>query len=572
MNSILSSAYEKQGKKIEDNRAERIAIWQEIDKDPTYAAVQKAHALDDVLHFFKYFAWTHDPRPAILAQYGCKSPRLPFLLYDFQEDAVLKLVDHISNSKDLLIEKSRDMGVSWIVITVILWFWLQPQAGNDFLFGSRKFDFVDKKGSQDTLFQKFRYNLYGIPKELRPQGFEENLHDNVAFIANPETGSYIRGESNNANFGTAGRYKAVFPDEFAKWEETDDQAWTSMGDSSPCRIPVSTPWGLGRKFAQLRFSGAIEVLTLHWTLHPIKAAGLTEDPEGKKHSPWYDAECERRKDDPMANIGQELDINYLTSGSPYFDNTLISQKYQNLKQPAWKRYSFERKGEEIELFEYANGLLIIVDEPLEKVQDEYKIYRYCISADVSEGLEKSDFDSCYVYDRVTGKDVAWFHGRIDTDVYALLLNHLSKMYKYAWIAVENNNHGHAVIQKLKTINYNLLFEQDFSQYADRSNLKLGWNTNMKTRPIMFAELREAINQDQEGVIDKEVYNEAMTFIFNKNGKPEAGAGCYDDRVVAQAIKFQIHKWLPAPQKVKPEETLYDKKLREVTTRPMSAFV
>jgi hypothetical protein len=42
------------------------------------------------------------------------------------------------------------------------------------------------------------------------------------------------------------------------------------------------------------------------------------------------------------------------------------------------------------------------------------------------------------------------------------------------------------------------------------------------------------------------FQEAMTFILNERGKPEAAPGSLDDRVMAQAIKFQVHKWLPAP--------------------------
>ena len=64
---------------------------------------------------------------------------------------------------------------------------------------------------------------------------------------------------------------------------------------------------------------------------------------------------------------------------------------------------------------------------------------------------------------------------------------------------------------------------------------------------MCSDLREAITQEVDGILDLEFFNEALTFILNKNGKPEAEAGNnYDDRVMAQAIKFQLHKWLPSP--------------------------
>ena len=541
--------------------------------NPDMAMAEKALMLKDIIRFFKYHAWIHEPRPQMLNLYGFSKPTLPFLLFDFQKRCVLELVKSIQEGRDQLVEKSRDMGVSWMVVTIILWFWLQRDAGNDFLLGSRKYEFVDKKGSLDTLLEKFRYNLYRLQPVMLPEDFDLDKHDNVGFILNPETGSFIHGESNNANFGSGGRYKAALLDEFSKWEETDDKAWTSMGDSTPCRIPVSTPWGLGRKFAQLRFSGAIKVMTLHWSLHPIKSAGLYEK-DGKKRSPWYDTECERRSDDPAANIGQELDIDYLSSGTPYFDNEMAARRYQKLSQdpPRIIRYEFERRGEDVKLFPHATGRIFIHEEP-DPIK-KWIQFRYCIACDVAEGLEKRDFSYFVVYDRVQGKDVAWFHGHCDTDVLAILLFHFSKKYYKAYIGPESNNHGHAVIQKLKSFKANMMFEREFSKYIDLDKEKLGWNTNKQTRPIQCAELREALNEESDGILDKDFFNEAMTFIYNKNGKPEAEAGNYDDRILAQSIKFQLHKWLPAPVRAEPKkentEFDYEPKQGDNVKRPEGA--
>ena len=544
--------YRNYGKKILANLKDRDVLYDLIRRDPKSLADEKVRALGDIFHFFEYHAWTHEPRPRILELYGFSRPSIPFLLYDFQKETVQELVDSITQGRDVLIEKSRDMGVSWLVVTVFLWFWLQQKAGNDFLFGSRKLDYVDRRGAQDTLFEKFRYNLYR--SHIKPIGFKTNDHDNVAFISNPETGSFIRGESNNANFGTSGRYKAALLDEFAKWEETDADAWTSMGDSSPCRVPVSTPWGIGRKFAQLRFSGACKVLTLHWSRHPMKALGLYKDPEGKMRSDWYDAECERRKDDPAANVGQELDIDYLKSGTPYFNNSDIQKRFIHLTRnpPKVERYSFQRTdNDDIEIFPSENGLIYVMDPP--DTQRTYK-YRYCISCDVGEGLEKSDNSTFYVYDRLMNKDVAWYVGKPDTSVLALLLVYMAYWYDEAYIAVEKNNHGHAVNQDLKRLEYQYLYTMGvFSDYSNLESTKLGWHTNVSTRPIMCATLRNAVSQGVDGIYEKEAFNEMMTFIYNKNGKPEAEIGCLDDRVMAQAIKFMLHEWLPAPIGEEPKD-------------------
>ncbi|MBD3224936.1 MAG: hypothetical protein GF313_09410 [Caldithrix sp.] len=576
--NALKRAYRDHGKKMLDNIRYRAELYNNMTDNPEVALLEKTLCLMDydpsaseptgIIRFFENHLWTHEPRGHILNMYGkefMKTSALPFLLFDFQKRAVLEICNHIDIGRDILIDKSRDMGISWLIIGgVLLYYWWKPDSGNDFLAGSRKLEYVDKKGATDTLFEKFRYNLYRLHPSMFPAGFNENKHDNVAYINNPDSGSYMKGEANNANFATSGRYKAIFADEFSKWEETDGQAWTSMGDSSPCRIVVSTPWGMGRKFANLRFSEAIDVLTFHWSEHPIKGAGKWrgEHPFKKSKdvwlSAWYLDECERRKDDYLTNIGQELDIDYLSSGTPYFDNLLLQERYkETLNKYEVKEYDFEKIGnDEIQLFEQYAGRIKIYKEPVPGWQ-----YRYLIVADVAQGLEKMDNSVMYVYDRVEKIDVAYFVGRVDTSALALILRHFGYWYNNCFLGLENNNHGHAVLDKLKYSYPFLMHEMDYTTIVDLENIRLGWNTNSATRPVMCADIRDAVNENVDGVIDPNFFKEAMTFIYNKNGKPEADKGKLDDRVIAQGIKWQLHKWLPGPRKTPEKDARFEGKKR-----------
>lgn len=519
-----------------------------------------------ILRFFNNHLYTHEPRQSMRDLYGFKYPTLPFVLFPFQQQAVIDICKQIDSGEDLLIEKSRDMGVSWLMMGITLWYWLQKAGGNDILIGSRKFEYVDKKGSLDTLIEKIRYNLYYLDSWFFPQGFDSHRHDNVANIYNPETGSFIRGEANNSNFGTSGRYKFILADEFSKWEETDDQAWTSMGDSSPCRIALSTPWGMGRRFAKLRFGGNIKILSFHWTEHPIKSAGKYKGqhpvfPEQTDAwlSPWYVNECMRRDGgNREEEISQELDIAYLSSGMPWFNNNFIQQEYTRVDKEKleFTRYEpilikDEYDEQNIELDRYPSGRLWIYKEPIDGWKD-----RYLISADPAEGKEHSDNSVCYVYDRVDGIDVAGFCGKINEEIFALILLYLAQKYNDAYIGCENNNSmGGTVNYILKTRYDNLMHEQRFDEVVDFDTIKIGWNTNKKTRGIMYKNLREAINEKKHGIVEKEVFSECLTFV-NINGKPQADKGNWDDRVAAQAIKWMVHDWLPAPKLIDNSVDMY----------------
>lgn len=541
------------------NMRERIVMYDGLRRSPQLVAVQRELCRRDIIHFFRYYAWTHEPRPLYLKWYGLPEANIPFILYPKQEELVREICSAIDSGQDLLIDKTRAVGASWMMTTIFLWYWMKRESGNNFLIGSRKFDSVDRKGAEDTLFEKLRYNLYRI-SFFWPEGFNPDKHDHVGFIQNPANGNYCRGEANNPNFATSGRYKAIFADEFAKWEESDEAAWTSMGSSSLCRIAISTPYGMGKKFSKLRFSDSIRTLEFHWTDHPLygyKKYQIEQHPylPDKKNvwvSPWYLMECERRKNNPEADIGQELDMDHLSSGLPYFRNQLpyIQRRYKELEairdREGWKRYEFQRTSENtIDLYPTASGRLVVREEPVHGWR-----YRYGISCDVAEGLEHGDNTVFYVFDRVTLEDVAWFIGKVDTHVLALLLSYVGFWFNEAFIAVERNNQGGHVLQELKKIYTNLMHKQDFTRVVDLDRAELGWHTNVSTKPIMCGLLRQAMAEEVEGCHDLGFFGECVAFVTHpKTGKLGAEAGNHDDRVIAQAIKLKLHEWLPAPQKI-----------------------
>jgi hypothetical protein len=243
---------------------------------------------EDILYWVNLYAMTYNPRRV--------PSTIPFITYDYESKLILELVDAVQGQKDVLVEKSRDMGVTWCVLLVFTWFWMFKGEGYDFLLGSRKEQYIDGIGNMDTLLEKIRFLIRNTPAYMRPKGFDWKRHSNYMKIINPTTQATITGEATNANFSRSGRRRAIFFDEFAFWE-TDAEAWRASADSTNCRIVVSTPCGLNNQFAKLRHSGSIDVKTLHWKLHP------------EKDQAWYENECKRRNQDKV-EIAQELDINY----------------------------------------------------------------------------------------------------------------------------------------------------------------------------------------------------------------------------------------------------------------------
>ena len=98
-------------KDLVENLAWRRRLHQRILIDPAFAKDVKECCRRDPVFFVNAFCWTYDPRSKPFT-------RIPLILYDFQEEALIKIIRAIGN-RDLLIEKSRDMGVSWCVLAVV---------------------------------------------------------------------------------------------------------------------------------------------------------------------------------------------------------------------------------------------------------------------------------------------------------------------------------------------------------------------------------------------------------------------------------------------------------------------
>ena len=546
-----------------ENLTWRTNLLRRCQTDIPYRLKMKELFHRDILFAFNAFFYTYDPR---------KRPfhNIPFATWEFQDPEILALQAAIAEGRDHLIEKTRDMGVSWIVLLVFLHAWLDPIGGTEFLLGSRIEDYVDKKGDMRTLFQKERYALYKLPKWLRPEGFKEKKHDNYMRLYNPETGAVIAGESNNPNFSTGGRYAGILFDEFAKWESTDESAWTAAGDASPCRIAVSTPFGAGGQYYKLVTDGKTKRTTLHWKLHPEKSLGIScvwpppnEDdkgrmgehwePEIKLTSPWYAKECLRRS---PTEIAQELDIDYIGAGNPVFDGRALTSLRFYHKIPdepiAWGKLKLEEL--EVELSKEApiddEGYLIVY-EMLNPT------HRYTVGWDVVEGVEDGDYAVGTVLDRMTKDIVAVYFSKIDEVMLSRVVKIVNEFYSTEsesvdapWCGIETNGPG------LSTFDFTILLGVTNLFMAPRYDVikggvsyKKGWRTDTNSRNELISGIKNYLIGRAGKLNSQRLVGELLTFVRSKTGKAQAKSGTHDDMVMSFGIALQIDDLLPLEYEV-----------------------
>lgn len=241
---------------------DRILLLQKAEKNKEVQQICLELCRRDPVYWFNTFCWTTNPR---------KDGRdLPFILYPYQEWCIREWTECIDQQIDFGIEKSRDMGATWMLMLLLQWGWLF-KPGWSFHVGSRKEAEVCNAivDPDSTLFGKFRYNLQMLPRWMRPK-----YHDKKLTILNEDNNNILTGESANPGFGRSRRYRAILFDELAFWENAEP-AYDGCADTTNCRIVISTPYGESNKYYQIMHQATNELRVYPGTEQCLIEKGLT---------------------------------------------------------------------------------------------------------------------------------------------------------------------------------------------------------------------------------------------------------------------------------------------------------
>lgn len=257
--------------------------------------------------YIEHWGVTYDPRNA-----GTNLPTLmPFILFPKQKELVQAILACMHDQEGLLVEKTRDMGATWVCCNLSYWIW-RFVDGSSVGWGSRKEILVDKLGDPDSIFEKIRTVIINTPRIFLPKGFIFNKHVGYMKIVNPENSSTITGEAGDS-IGRGGRKSVYFKDESAHYERAESIE-AALGDNTNVQVDISSVKGTTSVFARKRESGEIweegkvippgvtRVLVMDWRDHPAKT------------QTWYDRRREKAKRDGLLTLfAQEVDRDYAAS-------------------------------------------------------------------------------------------------------------------------------------------------------------------------------------------------------------------------------------------------------------------
>jgi len=313
-------------KRREENEMWREKLLREAEIDPILRKDLLAASKESIYFWINAFCWTyhqfdidpktHEPIPAEIVDW-------PFVTWPVQDDVLKELELGYKEGKGRLVDKTRDMGASWICLAFIHHKWLF-ESGCEIREMSRNERLVD--GNSDSLLWKHDYINKWLPEWMRPPGVMMRGRGSRTKleIKNMLNGSTIAGEATTSVALSGGRCKILFLDEFAK-VQNGQEIRSATRDVTPFRIVNSTPFGAGTEYSRWKKSGQIKVLPLMFYNHPEKGRDryITEDELGHYHirSPWFNAEEKVRSPKEMAQevLAEDIEAGDTTFTIPNID-------------------------------------------------------------------------------------------------------------------------------------------------------------------------------------------------------------------------------------------------------------
>lgn len=458
----------------------------------------------DVVFFVNAFCWILESREAAAWEQRIKLKEIPFVLRDYQQEAVKKIIESLGH-EDVLVEKSRETGVSWMIVVIAVWNWVfsgQSHIG----FVSKDEDSVDSD-DPDTLFAKFEFILKRLPQWMIPRN-KRNLNDHT--WKNLDNDSTLLGYAATGNVARGGRKLWMLMDEFHSFPAGDDQAaLDSTSAVTHSRLIVSTPnrsRGPSGAYYDLITDDTRSGLRLvvDWKDDSSKRRGLyhserihdseafalviddtefwdeyknedgtyrhpTKDGEaykfvldGKTRSLYYDDYC-LRPGVTSRSVASELDRNFAGAASTVCDLDVINRAIEKVKSPTMTGEIYPDPNHPGEwTFDWS------IPEGSVKLWCVLKdgkppLGEYAAGEDISAGTggAKSSYSALEIFNKKTGEHVfEWRSNRIDPMKFASLAVWICKWFHDAYMIPEiNGPNGALFVKEIIALRYMSVYKR-----------------------------------------------------------------------------------------------------------------
>lgn len=467
---------------------------------------------------------------------------VPWILWPVQDEIVYEVVTAIERGTDIAVDKSREMGLTWILVAIILYYWLF-RPGTNFIVMSRVQELVDAAGDPASSFWKLDYMLDALPHWMCPSFKRVYMR-----LINHDANTTIVGKSTTKHQGRGGRVTAVLLDEAATMDNLKD-IWVSMGKTTTCRIANSTPYGPGF-FKTIVKSKTTRTIQASYIDHPEKGRGrhLAKADEqtarflrikkGDQYveTPWLRGKIHEAID-PL-EIAQEVMMDHSGSGLVFFPAHIISVcKLKACTNWYAGDICFDEdnglpldtaiKNKQVDLFYWNDEALF----PRWRlwcflVEDENGFWRpeqdrtYCIGVDIAHGTTASN-SVITVKEVETGRQVGEMATSTDDPAEFARLACMAGLWwggarGCAFMIWEANGPGGIFGITVRKLLYPwVYFRTDETRSSRPKTDKFGWYSNPGTKQDCLGELMSGVGRGEYEIMSPEAVEEMEDYKFYK---------------------------------------------------------
>ncbi len=581
-----------------ENLRYRLWILDRCKADPVYRQAVIYGCRNDLLFYVNSFVYQYNPLKKGSEAVG------PFITWPFQERALMMrppegkgILWCYENDRTAVVEKSREMGASWLFLIFQDWLCLfhpHVQAFNV----SRSADAVDS-ASKNSLFSKLRFMHKHLPCWLAGPLTEQKF-----YFEYERSGSENTGEASTGRAGTGGRASVVFVDEFSEIKE-DVKVRQNTASVADCRFFNGTHLGVGTEFYNLTQSPEFVQIRMHWTRHPRKnkflyswdveanrpiyweyveatdqivrldrvPVGFPEDyefektgnPNGGPHpgirSPWYDWKAGEIGTARM--VAMELDINPTGSASQFYEPLVIRRLIAQCRPCEWQG-DLEHDTDDArarQLVPRADGPLRLWLQPGLNADGRvarFPVGVYVVAADLGTGNGATP--SCLsIFNATIGQKVGTYtHLWKDPKQMAWLAVSLCKLLvskegESAYLGWECPGPGLTFGNEvLKVLDYRRIYwKTELFNDEERESLIPGWHANNNSKGDLHRQYLSALKTGEYVNYDEDSLKECLAYIHiaggvehpkaRKNSDASALGANHGDHVVADGLSWLVAK-------------------------------
>jgi len=566
------------GLKIPMREAENVAYRERLlhkaASDPVLQKDLLAACRQSALFWINSFAWTlWEMEVSQQTHSYVVSPVSlhPFLTYERQDEMVEFLLACFLEGHDGLIDKSRDMGASWLIALFIHWLWLFGRSNLQLREMSRVEDLVDSPISKSLFFKHDTVNTY-LPEWMCPPGVLVRGRDNRTSMRlhNEKNGSTIAGESTNKSAFSGDRAGLILLDEMAKMNN-GESIKRSTAAVCPCRIVNSTVDLPGSCYSNWKNSGTIKVFSLMAWDHPRKGAGrfILQDETTKEYritSPFIEHEIARNG---RKEVDKEIYAQEGAVGDTFFTRADLD-KHQALycREPK-ERFNIKlrdkipnadvarlfrtRDLKAVSLSRARDGELAVWVPLTNGRLDQSR--SYILGIDLSKGLggEGTSESVVSVKCKQTGEIVAKWASRTTAPYNAARVVAALCLWvgggapqRLPFVIWEQNgpglDFGNVFVHELKYPYY--YRDETVGNVAEKKTARWGWHSSRERKAVMLRAYERALIENRIVNRDKQSLDQARTYITYPGGgcgpaelvdKDKSEYLGHGDRVIADAL-------------------------------------